>query len=356
MWTLAASLSPQLQHMCDDLYDATRRKLDALDMQDMLPEASLVGHVQAHLLVSIYEVMHKSQQQTWMTAGRCFRLLQLSRLYEIDSPEYMAQRTTSQLDEDMIVTEEKRRSFWMAYILDRLIGLRLASPLTLNEHVVCHHEPRKEDPIFNQHPQIHTRLPAPEDDFQNGIILVEMPFLSDAVVSVDTTIPSCFAELIILATLCGRVLAHDQQTNVEQIYGNTLEHFWERQFWLGDSLKARADGMMLNYPTPYCSADPMLIFTNMVAQTAVLYLWKVMDRINWDDDEYATLVTAFKEQSLFSALEILNLSRSLANLGYFKVCTQPVLSKLCHSRLSRCIHSLQSLCISAWTTSASSKT
>jgi hypothetical protein len=66
-----------------------------------------------------------------MSAGRAFRLVQLRRLHEIDSP------TKPQVpDEDFIETEEKRRVFWMAYFLDHLFSMRNSWPITLNEHVV----------------------------------------------------------------------------------------------------------------------------------------------------------------------------------------------------------------------------
>lgn len=66
-----------------------------------------------------------------MSAGRAFRLVQLMRLHEIDSP------TKPPVPEaDLIETEEKRRVFWMAYFLDHLLSMRNNWPITLNEHVV----------------------------------------------------------------------------------------------------------------------------------------------------------------------------------------------------------------------------
>lgn len=66
-----------------------------------------------------------------MSAGRAFRLVQLMRLHEIDSPT-----KAPVADADLIETEEKRRVFWMAYFLDHLFSMRNNWPITLNEHVV----------------------------------------------------------------------------------------------------------------------------------------------------------------------------------------------------------------------------
>lgn len=66
----------------------------------------------------------------WMSAGRAFRLVQLMRLHEIDSP------ISTSHDTDVIETEQRRRAFWMAYFLDHLFSIRNNSSITLNEHMV----------------------------------------------------------------------------------------------------------------------------------------------------------------------------------------------------------------------------
>lgn len=136
MWTLAASLSAQLQHIRDSLYECTRSLLDSLESNDTNMNFTDIEHVQARVLLLIYDFMRTNQQRGWMSAGRCFRLLQLMRLYEIDAPDTVARRNNAIEPESWIRTEEKRRTFWMAYTLDRFISIRHDWPLTLNEQVV----------------------------------------------------------------------------------------------------------------------------------------------------------------------------------------------------------------------------
>jgi len=90
-----------------------------------------VEQVQAWVLIATYESMKTHHRHAWMSTGRAFRLVQLMRLHDIDSP---AKDPIS--DTDLIVTEEKRRAFWMAYLLDHLFSIRNGWPITLNEHVV----------------------------------------------------------------------------------------------------------------------------------------------------------------------------------------------------------------------------
>ena len=170
--------------------------------------------------------------------------------------------------------------------------------------------------------QISTRLPAPEEEFQGGKF-VHMGFLSEAITSIDQAGASPFTESIILATICGRALSHRQQSVVEHVYSNVPQHFWERHEWLYSMLKMRCDNLLLNYPSAMQHADCMLLFTNMMAQTTVLYLCKVIESMPWETDEYRSTIFEFKQNSLLAAQEIVNLTRSLPHLSYFKVINDP---------------------------------
>ena len=129
MWTMAASVSAQFQNVGDSLYRDTRRMLQVLEPKDTNIEPTDIEQVQALILLAIYEFMRTDYRRGWMTAGRAFRLVQLMRLHEIDAPNRIA------IQMDWIEMEEKR-TFWMAYSLDRFISIRKGWPLTLNEQVV----------------------------------------------------------------------------------------------------------------------------------------------------------------------------------------------------------------------------
>ena len=130
MWSLAASVSAQFQDVRDYLYRDTRRTLDNLELKDTNVESIDIEQVQAYILLAIYEFMRSDYRRGWMSAGRAFRLIQLMRLHEIDVPSCMPMQA------DWIETEEKRRTFWMAYSLDRFVSIQNGWPLTLSEQVV----------------------------------------------------------------------------------------------------------------------------------------------------------------------------------------------------------------------------
>ena len=135
MWALASSLSAQFQHTRDILYRQCRELLEGLESVDSEMEAFEIERVQAWILVTMYELMRTNTRRGWTSAGRAFRLVQLMRLYEVDSSSNVSECNGPQ-QVDWVGVEEQRRTFWMAYCLDRFISIRNEYPLTLHEQVV----------------------------------------------------------------------------------------------------------------------------------------------------------------------------------------------------------------------------
>lgn len=129
MWTLAVSLSSQFQFIRNSLYSEVRQLLEALesDVQSKQADPSLysisIEQVQAWILVAIYELTSDTcnYQRGIMSAGRAFRLVQIMRLHEIDKPTTHANEKKAQ--GDWVDTESKRRTFWLAYTIDRFTGI-----------------------------------------------------------------------------------------------------------------------------------------------------------------------------------------------------------------------------------------
>ncbi len=137
MWALATSLSAQFQHLGSVLYRKCREALEVLESEDEEVDAIDLERAQAWILLTLYEFMRTNARRGWTSAGRAFRLVQLMRLYEIDksgNDGSLQPNTSPQID--LVEMEERRRTFWMAYCLDRFISLRNEYPLTLHEQMV----------------------------------------------------------------------------------------------------------------------------------------------------------------------------------------------------------------------------
>lgn len=95
-------------------------------------------HIQAWLLVAHYEILCMEEQRAMLTAADVFRLVQLTRMYDIDAADLSAPSPNNDLGDCFAEREEKRRAFWLAFTLDRFLSMCSSSerPLTLHEEIV----------------------------------------------------------------------------------------------------------------------------------------------------------------------------------------------------------------------------
>lgn len=135
MWTMAASQSTQFENLKESLYRDTRQLLKSLDLGEETSETMRVEYVQAGILLSLYEFKRGTSQRALITMGQVFRMVQLMRLYQVDSPACPDVRLQRGF-EDPIETEELRRTFWVAYMIDNFVSISNSIPLTLNEQEV----------------------------------------------------------------------------------------------------------------------------------------------------------------------------------------------------------------------------
>lgn len=132
MWALATSSSAQPQLVGDMLYHSAVQGLDELEAKGNSRQTIDIMQVQAWILLAFYEFMRVDFRRGWMSAGRAFRLIQLMRLNELD----LLDTTLTIPSMDWVDTEERRRTFWLAYSLDRFVSLSNGSSLTLSEQVM----------------------------------------------------------------------------------------------------------------------------------------------------------------------------------------------------------------------------
>lgn len=157
-----------------------------------------------------------------------------------------------------------------------------------------------------------------------------MPFLSEIIARGGTDqgngsvlsgfCSSPFAEIILVATICGRSLAHKKRSMVEQSYGEVTADFCRRHQWLSAILSARIGS--LTPPKPYDVSeltDPSLIFAALTANMNVLFLCDVIESMPLGTEESHALLTDYKQRSLEAAHETSKLIAAGAQLNPFQV-------------------------------------
>lgn len=143
MWTLAASFSSQFDFIRHGLRRDLRELLNALesDSQDKQADCSSISieQIQAWILLALYELTSDTcdYQRGIMSAGRAFRLVQMMRLYEVDKAGFCLGNRNGQVRGDWIDMESMRRTFWLAYTIDRFTSMVDGLHLTFNEQEVC---------------------------------------------------------------------------------------------------------------------------------------------------------------------------------------------------------------------------
>ncbi|ROW12013.1 hypothetical protein VPNG_05202 [Cytospora leucostoma] len=269
MWTLAVSQSSQFQLIRLDLYAETQRLLK--DVEGASLGRHYVEEVQARILVSLYELMSTDcdHQQGIVSARKAFHLIQLMRLNVIDDSvgSGLAERQS-----DWIDIESMRRTFWVAYTIDRTISAFEDSALTFFEH------------------QILTRLPQADAALSSGRSTT-MCYLTDILTEQNSerlseSMSSPFTASIVMATICGRALEHKHQSQVVVHYQDselplsTLEFFRRHQsLRLGFARHVKMLSAQITSMLDHL--EPMLAFAAITAQTAVLMHCEIIETMTF---------------------------------------------------------------------------
>ncbi|KAI0120151.1 fungal-specific transcription factor domain-containing protein, partial [Nemania sp. FL0031] len=344
MRTLAASFSSQFQLIRNSLYKQARQLLDTIetDCQDNQAFAySLsIEQVQAWILLAMYEWMSYAgnYQCGMVSAGRAFRLVQLMRLYDIDDLKNPGSNAQSQ-DRDWVDVESMRRTFWLAFTIDRFTSAIDGLPLTFDER------------------QIRTRLPAPDACFSSARPIT-MGFLSATINAIenerqiDSTSP--FTQSIIAATVCGRVLEHRHQSPVaHELHLNgrhpperirdAMYEFCNRHRSINALLAQHQKLLSVNNLSEH--PDPLLIFVALTEYMAVFMLYETIESkflgTEVQAKQVADALSSEQKQQLGEAVNDLTLlTTTLRQLNHFQ--THPLtpiplllIAKFClaHNRL-----------------------
>lgn len=133
MRAMAAAMSASSSRFCDQLYAETYTLLQAFPVRRK--DDIAIEYIQAWLLMGHFELLRVGEHQAMITASRCCRLALMARLLHIDEHDagtsYSGENITSTFSD----AEERRRTFWVSFCLDRLLCSRNDYPLSLQENM-----------------------------------------------------------------------------------------------------------------------------------------------------------------------------------------------------------------------------
>ena len=328
MCMLAAALTSQYGLTRQALYDRTVTLLNAFESSESADVS--VEHLQARLLVLLYDFMRSTHDRGWISAGKCFRLIQLARLHETDAGNNMpgdgsrsnrstnASRSGSIIsddsgmfcggedldsagDSDWIILEEKRRVFWIAFCIDIFVSISQQWPLTLHEHTAG------------------TRLPMPEQNFQRGSYVRMDHFKEDLDLSPDVASLSPLHESIKCAALYRKLILHRQRYVQSDPQDISFQAFWRQHEQIDAVVRSRAQSQQEVRAQLEMNPDPMVIITHMVLNLMALGLMEVIENTSWQTPELGEAVMSYRQRAMSAAIDIFDLSKLLSGLSYLKV-------------------------------------
>ncbi|KAE8333069.1 hypothetical protein BDV39DRAFT_188619 [Aspergillus sergii] len=284
--TLAASMGTQFQGVLPLLYTHTCCLLDVWE-QNMPNEALPIEVVQARLLLVLYEILKSNPSKGWISAGRCFHLVHLVKLDQIDNPNSWQ---TSNLS--WVEVEERRRTFWTAYALDRYANLVNGLPLAMNDQMAK---------TAFQHQQA-----------------VTTEYLAPAIAKKGDQQLSPYAKSIVMLTMLARCLSHRNQCNVERILDPTSQECIVRHRALDTILSREIQTTLPSAAASFGPCDPTFLFTDMLAQTAVLVLFTALNSVPEVAEMYQDIYGSYETKACMATERVLSQAQKLSQIGSFK--------------------------------------
>lgn len=135
LWTLAASVSDEYNSLQTHFYQLARKYLQEVEMKGHGEGVLSICICQAWSLMSCYEFRRMYFPRAWLSTGRAVRSAQSMGLHRLDGKGFDVKQCLPG-PKDWIEKEERRRTFWSAYCIDRYSSLGTGWPMIIEERDV----------------------------------------------------------------------------------------------------------------------------------------------------------------------------------------------------------------------------
>ncbi|KAF5642151.1 acetate regulatory DNA binding protein [Fusarium sp. NRRL 52700] len=306
MRALAASMSSQFRSFSEKFYNKARRLAEDVDAGDTwLNFNTSIEQAQIWLLLAHYELLDPSKYSQSATTGRAFQLVHLLRLHctdwkdpALDYPS-CPPRTSQSASLPFGFLEERRRTFWVAFCLDRFLSVYQDLPMAIADET------------------IHVNLPCPEWNFLTSSEL-HMGFMGD-VLGGGMPVPasSPFAKLVVAMGLFGQCLLHKQTTAKYPSSIHEVLTFWAQHEWLAKAIDKQAP--LLSLRETDVDYESLHFLTSMVVHDSVLTLENAIDLAHSLIQSQQPVADNHARTAYKAAMSITDLSESITSSNYFKV-------------------------------------
>ncbi|KAF1840851.1 binuclear zinc transcription factor [Cucurbitaria berberidis CBS 394.84] len=294
MWTLAATVTDKYEALREHFYQRARKYAQMDEMKGHGESTITLAHCQFWILTCTYEFKHMYFPRAWLSAGRAVRLGQMMQLHRLDGVGLDVKQCLPP-PKDWTEREERRRTFWMSFCLDRYASIGTGWPMTIDEK------------------DIMTNLPASEDAFDKS---KPMPTGSlDQVLN-----PNGAANLqplggiVLTAAMFGRNLLHLHRPGPDDNDDDINGGFWTRHRQIEQILLQTSLGLPDHLRLPAGLVDPNVVFANMCIHTSAICLHQAAI---FKADKYRLPVHVSNESKIrcvTAAAEIASIMRMISHM------------------------------------------
>jgi hypothetical protein len=135
MWTLAAAATDKYEGLQEHFYQRARKYAQMDEMKGHGESTITLAHCQTWILTCTYEFKQMYFPRAWLSAGRAVRLAQMMQLHRLDGVGLDVKQCLPP-PKDWTEREERRRTFWMAFCVDRYASIGTGWPMTIDERDV----------------------------------------------------------------------------------------------------------------------------------------------------------------------------------------------------------------------------
>ena len=136
-----ASVSVEHVNLKQICYQKARSLMEITELETDDARFMSIEALQASLLIALFELKSMFFARAWVSLGRAIRLAQMLRLHKMDQEDDLnvlgkLRRTSDKVGAEWSETEEKRRAFWVAFILDRFSNIGTDWSMMIDESEV----------------------------------------------------------------------------------------------------------------------------------------------------------------------------------------------------------------------------
>lgn len=132
IWCLAASITDKYGNIYEHFYYRARKYAQMDELKGHGESIITMAHCQAWILITTYEFKMMHFPRAWLSTGRAVRLAQMMGLHRLDGSGLDVKQCLPS-SRDWTESEERRRTFWMAFCTDRYASIGTGWPMTIEE-------------------------------------------------------------------------------------------------------------------------------------------------------------------------------------------------------------------------------